>query len=339
MQYIPTLQNAYDEYRRLTPLDLGGDKTGRLDVWKDIIQYTLPEYARKVAILARAPSLDDFVRKSGGDFDNLAPLIKASIDNSLIAISPDGTISSGRSLSKTSTPRVSNDALVPFAEYNQFPCDNESSNYRADFILNRYPYRKSLHIGLIGDDDFISLRFMKDPTVKVSVVEKDTRIIKEIGSYEGVEHSVDVYELDIRDKAPDAGLDTFVTDPPYTFDGSLAFIICGLSMMGSAAKDKEFYVILNPTMMGRRWARLVEVLAEQGIVLTGIQEGVSNYRLPEDFAERRRANDFLHTIGVNDDALSYSSNSTMYTFSITDEINLDGLRANVKDDNIYEHYT
>ena len=338
MQYISTLQNAYEDYKKQVPLDLENGTKAQLDVWREVIQYSLPEYARKVAALARSSSLDEFVIHSGGDFDNLALVIKTAIDHSLLAISPEGKITSKQGPSITEVLSVDDNTLSPYAEYNQFPCDSESSDFRARFILDRYPYRKSIHVGLIGDDDFITLRLMKDTASRVSVVEKDTRIIEEIDKRQDSRRNVSIYELDVRDVAPAVELDTFVTDPPYTFDGSLAFIVCGLSMMGSA-RGKEFYVILNPTMMGRRWSRLVEVLATQGIVLTGAQEGVSNYKLPENFDERKRADVFLQSINVENSALSYSSNSTMYTFHCTDSVDVEKLRTTIKGENIYEHYS
>lgn len=227
MLYISTLQKAYDEYCKQVPLDLEKGTKVQLDVWKGVIRYALPEYARKVAALAHSLSLDEFVTHSGGDFDNLAPVIKTAVSHSLLTISLKGKVASKQLPFITEGFGVDNDNLDPYAEYNQFPCDSESSDFRARFILNRYPYRKNIHIGLIGDDDFISLRLMKDSATKVSVLEKDTRIIDKISKCKTTHDDIDIYELDIRDVVPSIGLDTFVTDPPYTFDGSLAFIVCG----------------------------------------------------------------------------------------------------------------
>lgn len=337
MQYTPIIQKAYNDYSKQVPLDLGSSSKVHRDVWREVIQFSLPEYARKVATLARSSSLDEFVIHSGGDFDNLAPVIRTAINNSLLTISSGGKIIPAQTPSMIEEFSVDEDIISPYAKYNQFPCDGESSNFRARFILDRYPYRKTIHIGLIGDDDFISLRLMKDTATKISVVEKDIRIIEEIRKHEDSRQSIDVYELDIRDTAPVVELDTFVTDPPYTFDGSLAFIGCGLSMMGPT-RGKEFYVILNPTMIGRRWSRLIEVLAAQGIVLIGAKESVSNYRLPDNFDERRRADVFLRSINVQSSALNYSSNSTMFTFLCTDDVDVDKIRAVIDNENIYEHY-
>ncbi len=338
MKYIASVQSAYDEYVNQKPLDLRKDTGEQLDVWREVIRYSLPEYVRKVSALAQSSTLDEFVICSGGDFDNLAPVIRTAIGGSLLSISPEGKIIPEQEPYTTEIAYTNNKILVPHAEYNQFPCDNESADFRAQFILDRYPYREDIHIGLIGDDDFISLRLVKDPSVRVSIVEKDVRIVKMIKEQEYFRHAVNVYDFDVRDVAPDVGLDTFVTDPPYTFDGSLAFIACGLSMMGSA-KGKEFYVVLNPTMMGRRWGRLVKILALHGIVLTNAQENVSNYKLPNNFDERNRADVFLELINVRRKALNYSSSSTMYTFLCTDEVDVDALRAVVKGENIYEHYS
>lgn len=338
MQYLPVLKRAYDEYRQLLPLDMqhGADQN-QVRVWQDVIQYSLPEYARKVAVLAASTSLDDFVRRSGGDFDNLALVIKTALAGSLISISNDGKITANQQPIGMSVAISESDALTPRAEYNQFPCDSESSDFRAQYILGRYPYAEKVHVGLIGDDDFISLRLMKNSATEVSVVEKDSRIVEEIESRKGDSHDVHVYELDIRDTAPNISLDTFVTDPPYTFDGALSFIVCGLAMMG-ATQGKEFYVILNPTMIGKRWHRLVAALAEQGIFLVSTENAVSNYKLPDNFDERKRADAFLESISVATSALQYSSNSTMYTFQITSEVDLGALRSVINSENIYEHY-
>ena len=265
-------------------------------------------------------------------------MIKVAVMSGIITIGKSGSITANDEKLKTISIDSTqlNAGIVPNADYNQFPCDEESANRRAKYILSRYPYAKNLKVGLIGDDDFISLRFLNLPTVSTIVIEKDKRIIDTIKQAKEDSRTF-IIEQDVREIASSYDIDTFVTDPPYTFDGSLAFIVCGLSMMGEQ-KGKEFYVVLNPTMMGSRLFRLIEVLAQNGITVINIEKNISNYRLPGNFTERHRADKFLEELGIDGKSLQYSSSSTMYTFFAKTNVDTDKLRKILSEDKIYEHY-
>ena len=339
MKYLPAVEDSYRDYLLEVPLDLQNSTDEKVKVWSNVIRYSLQDYARVLAILATSKSLDDFVVHSGGDFDNLAPVIKIAVSKMFVSITEDGKIINHIDISSYDKyADNTNDSLLPNAAYNQFPCDSASSHYRSWYILERYPYIQDLRIGFIGDDDFISTRMANHPAVDAIVVEKDERIIATINSRKQQGMRILVTNHDVCDVIQDADIDTFVTDPPYTFDGALAFIVCGLSMMGSQS-GKEFYIILNPTMMGKRWHKLTATLARYGIIITGVEKNVSNYRLPDNFGERERADKFLQSLNIKPSALKYSSNSTMYTFLATQNVDIDDLRSVINYDTIYEHYS
>lgn len=339
MRYVKIIDELYNDYCKLLPLDLADEKDAeKINTWKNDIRYSQADFARLLNILCTSTSLDEFVKGSGGDFDNLAGIVKVAVMSGVVTISKSGSITANDEKLKTISIDSDqlNTGITPNADYNQFPCDEESADRRAKYILSRHPYTKSLKVGLIGDDDFISLRFLNLPTISTIVIEKDERIIDTIRQAKE-DSDTFIIEQDVREITSSYDIDTFVTDPPYTFDGSLAFIVCGLSMMGEQ-KGKEFYVILNPTMMGSRLFRLIEALAQNGITVINIEKNISNYRLPGNFSERHRADKFLEELGIDGKSLQYSSSSTMYTFFTKTNVDTNKLRKFLSEDKIYEHY-
>ncbi len=337
MIFSNKLEEAYRSYLQLLPLDLENESDqNKIDIWKSIIRYDSLKYARSLMCLCGADTIDDYVKSSGGDFDNLALVIKTAIDYSFVDISKNGTIKSNYSPAERQS-LIRDGVFAPTPDLNQFPCDSDSADERAFRIISNYPFSESISVGLVGDDDFISLRFAQYENVKAIVVEKDERIINEINMKNKL-NNISVIELDARNNPPNLNVDTFVTDPPYTFDGAMSFIVCGLKMLGMNSKDKQFFVVLNPTMMGMRLYNLTKLLASFGIICTEVYSNISKYKLPDQYKERMRANSFLSLYNIDSKSLTYSSNSSMYCFKITECINIAKIEEYIKVDRIYEHY-
>ncbi len=336
--YTDKIMQAYNSYKSLTPLDISdASNKNRVDTWKDVIQYQPDEYARMVKSLCEANSLDEYVSTSYSDFDNLAIVIKTAIDAGFIKINKLGKITTDTNTG-LDIKSYSNDFIFsPRSDYNQFPCDSLSADYRANYVISRYPFTDNVNIGLIGDDDFISLRLLQHSNASVLVVEKDERIIEEITKKSNSNRLI-VHTADIRDDPQTKSLDTFVTDPPYTIDGAMSFILCGLKMLKEPLERKEFYVILNKTMMGMRLYELFRLLSSENILVESIKEGVSHYLLPNKFDERKRADIFLDKYKISHDALKFSSSSNMYSFKITGPVNISKLEEQINNNRIYEHY-
>jgi len=341
--YLADIEDAYLKYIALKPLDLAGRDQDDPAViyWRKNIQYDISEFSRQLYYLQAAGTIDEFMRKSYADFDNSAIVIQAALESDMVKLI-DGKIIPGTNI-KHYTPLkfAIKDGFEPNSDYNQFPCDNESVVARVEFLQQRYPSVEHINFGLIGDDDFVSIELARLPQFNVKVVEKDERIISRINERQNP--GIDVEDFDIvnvfSQEAPRM-LQSFMTDPPYTVHGSLAFIYCGLARMHPRSNNSaEFYVILNQTMMGQNLHKILKVLSAAGIYLKGVGANFSQYRLPAQFSERRRADKFLTSIGVSDpQILGYSSSSNIYTFELSQDFNIQILKDFIEPDKMYEHY-
>ena len=143
---------------------------------------------------------------------------------------------------------------------------------------------------------------------------------------------VQIYSIDIMNKEdlkeiPKVG--SFITDPPYTLNGSLAFISTGLQILDTT-DEREFYVIMNCTMIGKRLKDIQKILSDAGVYLVNIIENFSQYKLPKNFEENTRATALFSKI-------EYSSSSDLYIFK-TNKPDIRKIEAFIDLDNLYNHY-
>jgi predicted methyltransferase len=291
--------------------------------------------------LQNSINLNDFICNSCADFDNLAHIVDISIDSGFIKLDKCANITSCFNFQYTvsySNSVKKRTELIPKSSLNQFPCDEESRCRRYDFIKERYPYVEYLKFAIIGDDDFLSLKFINDYWAWPVVIETDDRIVKLLKS---ASDRIEVYNLDVTDvtslKKNLSEVQTFITDPPYTLNGALVFIFCGLNMLVKNNDVKEFYVILNSNMMGKNLFRLQKILINADILLIDIINNFSQYDLPANYAERRRTEIFSNKHGVDKGILKKSSSSNMYIFS-TIKPDLKKIKRILNFNNIYNHY-
>jgi glycosyltransferase involved in cell wall biosynthesis len=341
LHYDERIEKAFNYYLSLVPLDIVSDRN-KQKRWREKYQESRIGFVRMIETLVNSNDLDGFVRQSDSDFDNIAPILSAAIESGIIEIDKKGKITSLISWKYQPINQIDAKKLKfqPSATINQFPCDERSSLRRIDFIRSRYPYCEYLKLGIIGDDDFFSAYSLNDKWIWPVIVELDSRIVKKI---RGLSSRFDIIQENISDLILETKLlsskkiQTFISDPPYTLNGSLAFMLTGLKMMEIDGQEKEFYLILNKTMMGKNLQNLIRIASNAGIFLTSVVPNFSHYKLPNKFEEKRRAKEFLKNININSGALNYSSSSSLYIFSTTNP-KIKNLEQELDISKLYVHY-
>lgn len=335
LRFMPEIENAFEAYSASLPLDLAGASLQDIDSWRKHNRFSRITFARLAETLMSAGKLDDFVKKSLADFDNLGPVLDVAMRLNLIRIDSNGRIERILQAVEDSATLSEQASIEPLSEYNQFPCDTASRLRRVNLIKERYPNAERLRIGFIGDDDLVSAELSKEEWAHVVVVEKDPRIVEML---KGVERAPHVIESDVRDVHDElTSIDTFMTDPPYTLHGAASFIAAGLKLLPKNQEEKEFYVILNPTMMGRHFDTLNRMLCASGVFLREVRANFSHYELPENFAEKDRSASLLRQHSIDPQALKYSSSSSLHIFS-TVEPDVSKLESSIDSSLIYNHY-
>lgn len=343
LHYDPRVEDAYKDYLKQIPMDLSTNQPvyeSNKKYWQFNNRYEKIDFAKEIDCLQNSKNLNRYVMKSESDFDNLAGIIKVAIQYGFIEITNKGEIKKLFDFHFTK-PDLSDISkapkLIPDSNLNQFPCDEDSVKRRLAFIKERYPYVEYLSLGIIGDDDFLSLEMVNEHWLWPTIIEKDIRIIKVIKKFTSRSK---ILEFDIHKIAKDRNMpivQTFITDPPYTLHGSLAFTLTGLKMLPKTSEIKEFYVILNPTMLGKHLYKIVTTLSSCGVFLTEVHTNFSQYRLPENFDEYKRAASFLKQINIETEALEYSSSSNLYVFR-TINPKIAKLTKQIDFDKLYKHY-
>jgi predicted methyltransferase len=340
LHFDQRVERVIKKYVEILPINLNRASLKNQSYWRNNNLPSRLKIAQLIYVLYHSLDINDFIKKSSADFDNLAELVRLSCEEGIVKIDRNGSIKPQFEFIFT-TPRSCKEhnkpVFNPKEAFNQFPCDEFSRARRYKFIKERYPYAEYLKFGIIGDDDYISLKFVNDYWAWPVIIEKDKRIIDTIGRasdrFEIV--NMDVAEVSNVKKLPE--VQTFITDPPYTLHGALSFIYCGLKMLVRNNQSKEFYVILNPTMMGKNLQRLQEHLIQSGIFITEVIPNFSQYDLPKNYQELKRAKKFLNEQGVSENCLTRSSSSNLYIFS-TATPDLNRIKSFINYKKIYNHY-
>lgn len=342
LRYDDGIENLYQKYVKKMPLDLesSSNKTS-LENWSKNNFIPKVDIARLIFCLQNSRTLDEFVKKSSADFDNLAQIIDLATKQGFVRVTKSGQIH--KTFDFHFTQLEDNETkkfdlcFMPKSILNQFPCDKNSRLKRKIFLKSRYPFAEYLKFAIIGEDDFLSAEFINDYWAWPVIVEKDKRILDAVGKlslrFELIEQDISVFpKLNNL-----SSVQSFITDPPYTLYGSLAFIYAGLRMLKRNLEIKEFYVVLNPTIMGRSFFYMQKILSESGVFLVEMLNNFSQYELPDNFKERKRANKFLDKIKIRGNSLKYSSSSNLYIFK-TLLPNLKKLEKKINFNKLYEHH-
>lgn len=332
------VENAYQQYLNSAPADIKQKDKKSLLIWHKKHQLNRIDYCLMLYRLLSAGTIENFVTLSHADFDNLIPFLKSLTDAGLILINKDGSIRK-RFIFKTfpnhEIRKTTSRSFQLKQKLNQFPCNALSRKRRYAFIRSRYPFTDYLKFALIGDDDLLAFDIGRLAWIELSVLEKDIDLIREIRK---ALPSVNAVQTDfcLRQKTSLA-VQSFLTDPPYTLNGALLFILRGLEQMDISPGVKEFYVVLNRHMMGRNFDKLCQILADCAIILFETVGNFSQYPLPNEYPEKQRAETFLNLIGINSSILKTSSSSDLFIFR-TFKPNLDKLSRQIDFKKIYTHY-
>jgi len=339
LRFVPEIEDVYSAYMQKIPLDLTSGIREDIQSWQQNNQLSRIKFARLVQGLMSAETLDEFVKVSSADFDNLGPILEIAMRLKLISVDSAGHIERVLKIKDDApiTTELSRKTIDPLSEFNQFPCDLASRMRRVDLFKERYPNIESLRIAIIGDDDLLSVELSQEKWAKVVVLEKDPRIVTILRDASPASRIIESDVNDLEDDTINNSADTFITDPPYTLHGSLSFIVAGLKFLQQNEEEKEFYVVLNPTMMGRHIDTLNQLLCSSNIFLKEVRPNFSQYKLPENFNEKSRAAMFLEGNLIDPNALQYSSSSSLYIFS-THEPDICKLGSYIHPQLIYTHY-
>lgn len=145
---------------------------------------------------------------------------------------------------------------------------------------------------ILGDDDLaaLAIALMARPR-RIVVVEIDKRLIDFIrDNVQQIDFPVEVYEHDLSQPLSESFLgsfDTFLCDPPESFEGFRAFVGRGLSCLHSPGGVGYFgFTRREATLM--KWYRIQKYLNEQGAVITDI---LHNFHVYEnwDYTQETRA--------------------------------------------------
>lgn len=337
-ELIEVLQEYHPDYRVIDGYKTYQKITRKQKKLPRSINYGMQDYCLLLDKILHTTSLDDFVRSSDADFDNLIPVIKSFIDSQLISIQKSWKINDLLHFKTFPNNNIQRDSrIIPKSKFNQFPCDQQSRENRLNLIKERYPLTDHLNIALLWDDDLVSILLWNESRMHVDVVEVDTQITKIILDV-GLPN-IKIFNEDLRKKDKVVGISakTFLIDPPYTKNWILLFIYKWLQLLTFNNQDvQEFYVVMNQSMTKNFIDKVQLILSSSWIRIHEIRPWFSHYHLPKSYAEHKRAMQFLDDQTIPQKNLTYSSSSSLYMFR-TSNPNLDLLWENINIDMIYDH--
>jgi len=327
---------AYEQYQTSCPPNI---KKKEVLLWKQRMQYHFIDFIQLLKKLLESSCLDEFIKNSNSDFDNIIPFIDVCIKNKLCKIDKRGRIKNTFNFKyfpdrKFDKQKSRIKLIFPSKKWNQFPCDIHSRERRVSLIKDRFPYTDFIRITLIGDDDLLTIPLSQYSWIETNTIDLDKRVLNTIRFHCP---NAEIHNLDLSKKIN--GIkpsQTFITDPPYTLHGALLFIVRGLSLLEYNGEIKEFFVVLNSTMIGENMKILQEILLKNGVWLHETILNFNQYHLPEKYPERTRANNFLKNNNIDIDAVTYSSSSNLFIFR-TISPNISALESLVEKNQIYNH--
>lgn len=338
VHYDYRIKEMYLRYREMYPLNIKkGDK--KITYWRKNNIFSIIDFSILIRKLIEAKNVDEYIKASGADFDNLAAIIKIAVKNDVVFINKRGKIFNSNYFDKKRPILKNNIKLIPKSDFNQFPCDIDSRIKRAEFLINRYPFVEYLRLAIIGEDDFLSPLLKDYANFQPIILEKDKRIIKKLKE---IDKDVKVYNVDLANDNEFKSINipkikTFIVDPPYTINGLLTFIYRGLSLLSENKDIKEFYVILNPAMIGNDFYKIIDILTDSKVYLYEVINDFSQYKLPKNYKEYDRASNFLKNMHLSQKAITYSSSSSLYIFR-TIKPKIDNIKRFINYSKIYQHY-
>jgi hypothetical protein len=341
MEFDKEIVRLYNLYLKKIPLDLIGKHDSEIGGWKNNVQLSLFDFSRIISIIHRCNNLRG-ITQSGYDldFDNLEPIFSLLICEGSIAFTENNSYEIINLPAPNKMRKIKEDSFIdnPDDKLNQFPCSIGSRILRVKKIVNDFPYTTSMRIGLMGDDDLVSLEIARRTNFTPIVFELDKKIIEKITQVnKGECLGIEIIEKDFRDLSPNTcQVDTFFADPPYTVGGVLTFLYAGLKLLSS--KDRV-YLIANQMFLGKRgMPEIFKSLSDAGIFPVEISNAFNEYPLPSNYRESQDLSNKLKTLGNIDVSKLMSSSSSLFVL-MTNDLNLKSLKNKIsKMENIYDRY-
>jgi len=177
--------------------------------------------------------------------------------------------------------RISRDRPKPRAEYDQAYMTPASTVARVALLGGRGDLVGKRLI-VLGDDDLVGLAAaLSGGPTQITVLEIDEELvtfIEEAKGRLGLEN-LDVRVHDLREPLPpelEGAYDTFVTDPPESFEGCTLFLSRGLSALKGVGSAGYFGLTRREASLAK-WYRLQRWLVERGACLTDCLDDFSAY--------------------------------------------------------------
>jgi hypothetical protein len=318
MKIFKEIEELYQEYLLLPPLDINISNQERLRLWQESVQLSILDFARVVYLISR--NVDIIHLTNAGidlDFDNIAPVMNVLHRFGYLKFEKNTSYQCSGLPAPVEIKETHNSPSVyetPDPQYNQFPCTIEARLKRIDKLIHDYPYVSSMRVGLLGDDDLVSVDLATYTPFTPVVIEKDDCVIKHLNRYkQETDIFMEIINGDLSNHLNEnITFDTFITDPPYTLYGILWFLYHGLNFLET--RDRV-YVIANQMMLGRKTLSLLFQLTGQiGLFPVEIIPAFNEYALPSHYREMKDWSTALTTLGGRPIGNMMSSASTLYVF-------------------------
>lgn len=338
VHYDYRIMNAYEQYKTLHSADLKKDEADSIEARQHNNAFSVIDFSILVNKLLHSKDLNSFICNSEADFDNLIPFLYACIHKNIIKIN-NWVIESSFDFKHFPPYEIENNDIaqfIPKSEFNQFPCDEVSKQKRVSLIRERYPFVDYMKIALIWDDDMIANKLGTERWIDIALIEKDVDVISNVVKRDNIH----ILEHDIKNGPVERQkVNTFITDPPYTLHGILAFLKIGLELIGFDWETKEFYLICNPTILWHKsMLQLQKILLQAGIYVHEIRNNFSHYELPKNFLEQNRMLHFTNLERIDNSDITYSSSSNIYVLrSIYPDLSF--FDSSIDYNLMYDHYS
>ncbi|MCK4662607.1 MAG: bis-aminopropyl spermidine synthase family protein [Bacteroidales bacterium] len=336
------VQELYDKYLKKLPLDLCKENFNSINVrgWKKNVQLTIFDFCRILKILKLNNNLKELTRSGIDlDLDNIEPIISLLIEEKIMIFDKKNHYAiEGLNYNKMKNVESKINILDnPQKEFHQFPCSKDSVLKRVQTLVDDFPFVTSLKIGLLGDDDLLSVEIARRTNFQPIVFEIDQLVINKIKSIANKERlNIKIVKEDlIKIVLLKHKLDTFITDPPYTVGGILTFLYHGINCLKT--KDR-FYVIANQMFLG--YSGIYEILKNlinAGIYPIKILNAYNEYPNPDNY---RESTDIINRYGDKiDPSQIENSTSSLFVFRIYKDYDTGKVIETIlKEKNIYDRY-
>lgn len=336
MRLHPEVRHLYDTYREAVHPHCKNDR--EVQGWLEATQLNRVDFARLICTLVSHGNIHSALSSIDFEFNHVSLVIRGLAEMGLALWNSDGNLKHVSDSLLVADPRPRElPVLSPDPKYDQDPIDEKSRHAIAQWIARQFPYFDDISIGLIGDDDLLSIALARTGHFRPFVLELDERVSDAIARLADDEAlPIKLIRQSVVGFAPNVPLvDTFYSDPPYTVQGTLRFAIAGLLMMHPDELN-EFFIRGGRMHFGRRLLELQRLFAAAGAVVVGFQESSASYPFHEGLtADNRRMHELHQSMDIK---LPSASRTTLFHYRFR-KLDLQALRTGLSDDeNLFDYF-